>query len=122
MTAPGVEMARVELGPAAALFRSLGDPGRLVILGRLTGAPARVVHLVPTLGLAQSTVSKHRACLRDFRLAVRAAATARSTLTWRIWGCAIFPMTRSSERHSAAIRRTPGSRDEAFPVIPVIRP
>lgn len=59
-------MERVELAPAAALFRSLGDPARLAILRRLAGAgPARVVDLMEALGLAQSTVSKHLACLRD---------------------------------------------------------
>jgi ArsR family transcriptional regulator, cadmium/lead-responsive transcriptional repressor len=54
---------RVEMGPAAALFRSLGDPGRLAILHRLAAGDARVVDLTAGLGLAQSTVSKHLACL-----------------------------------------------------------
>lgn len=48
-----------------ALFRSLGDPTRLAILQRLAGGEARVVDLTGELGLAQSTVSKHLACLRD---------------------------------------------------------
>ena len=65
MTAFGAEVERVALVPAAALFRSLGDPGRLAILRRLAVGPARVVDLVAALGLAQSTVSKHLACLRD---------------------------------------------------------
>jgi DNA-binding transcriptional ArsR family regulator len=66
MTAPEVEYLRTQLAPAAALFRSLGDPARLAILRRLGGeGPARVVDLVAALGLAQSTVSKHLACLRD---------------------------------------------------------
>jgi DNA-binding transcriptional ArsR family regulator len=65
MAAPNVELERVELAPAAALFRSLGDPGRLAILRRLAGGSARVVDLVEALGLAQSTVSKHLACLRE---------------------------------------------------------
>jgi ArsR family transcriptional regulator, cadmium/lead-responsive transcriptional repressor len=61
-----VEYSRGQLVPAAALFRSLGDPTRLAIVRRLAGAgPARVVDLVEALGLAQSTVSKHLACLRD---------------------------------------------------------
>ena len=64
MLAAGIEMERVELAPAAALFRSLGDPGRLALLRRLASGPARVVDLVEALGLAQSTVSKHLACLR----------------------------------------------------------
>ncbi|PWR04954.1 transcriptional regulator [Micromonospora acroterricola] len=53
------------LAPAAALFRSLGDPTRLAILQRLAGGEARVVDLTGELRLAQSTVSKHLACLRD---------------------------------------------------------
>ncbi len=55
-------------GPAAALFRSLADPTRLAIVARLAEGEARVVDLTRTLGLAQSTVSKHLACLRDCRL------------------------------------------------------
>jgi ArsR family transcriptional regulator, cadmium/lead-responsive transcriptional repressor len=53
------------LAPAVALFRSLGDPVRLAILHRLAAGEARVVDLTRELGLAQSTVSKHLACLRD---------------------------------------------------------
>jgi DNA-binding transcriptional ArsR family regulator len=53
------------LAPAVALFRSLGDPTRLAILSRLAAGEARVVDLTGELGLAQSTVSKHLACLRD---------------------------------------------------------
>ncbi|TDC84533.1 ArsR family transcriptional regulator [Micromonospora sp. KC606] len=53
------------LTPAVALFRSLGDPARLAILRRLASGEARVVDLTGELGLAQSTVSKHLACLRD---------------------------------------------------------
>ncbi|GGM46390.1 putative transcriptional regulator, ArsR family protein [Longimycelium tulufanense] len=65
MTAADDELIRVELAPAAALFRSLGDPTRLAILRRLASqGPARVVDLVEVLGLAQSTVSQHLACLR----------------------------------------------------------
>ncbi len=66
MTAPAIEVDRIELAPAAALFRSLGDPARLAIVRRLAGSgPTRVVDLVAAVGLAQSTVSKHLACLRD---------------------------------------------------------
>ncbi|MGH3614975.1 MAG: ArsR/SmtB family transcription factor [Pseudonocardia sp.] len=49
---------------AVALFRSLGDPARLAIVMRLAAGEARVVDLTEVLGLAQSTVSKHLACLR----------------------------------------------------------
>jgi DNA-binding transcriptional ArsR family regulator len=65
MIASDANVERVELAPAAALFRSLGDPARLMIVRRLAGGPARVIDLVAALGLAQSTVSKHLACLRD---------------------------------------------------------
>ena len=53
------------LAPAAALFRSLGDPARLAIVRRLATSEARVTDLVAELGLAQSTVSKHLSCLRE---------------------------------------------------------
>ncbi|WP_184539100.1 ArsR/SmtB family transcription factor [Micromonospora polyrhachis] len=51
--------------PAVALFRSLADETRLRIVSRLAAGEARVVDLTEELGLAQSTVSKHLACLRD---------------------------------------------------------
>jgi DNA-binding transcriptional ArsR family regulator len=51
------------------LFRSLADPARLAIVRRLAAGPARVVDLTRELGLAQSTVSGHLACLRDCGLA-----------------------------------------------------
>jgi len=54
-----------ELAPAVALFRSLADPARLVILRRLAQGEARVVDLTAECALAQSTVSEHLACLRD---------------------------------------------------------
>ena len=50
--------------PAVALFRSLADETRLRIVRRLAAGEARVVDLTAELGLAQSTVSKHLACLR----------------------------------------------------------
>lgn len=53
------------LAPAACLFRSLGDPARLSILRHLALGEHRVVELTAHLGLAQSTVSGHLACLRD---------------------------------------------------------
>lgn len=51
--------------PAAALFRSLADPARLAIIQRLAAGEARVVDLTSEVGLAQSTISAHLACLRD---------------------------------------------------------
>jgi DNA-binding transcriptional ArsR family regulator len=54
-----------DLSVAACLFRSLGDPARLAILQHLELGEHRVVDLTAHLGLAQSTVSAHLACLRD---------------------------------------------------------
>src|ERR1700758_1084787 len=79
MTSPENEIERVELAPAAALFRSLGDPARLMIVRRLAAGPARVTDLTAGLGLAQSTVSKHLACLRDCGL-VASEPVGRSSL------------------------------------------
>lgn len=53
------------LSAAAALFRSLGDPARLSILRHLSLGDHRVLELTAHLGLAQSTVSGHLACLKD---------------------------------------------------------
>ncbi|WP_428846988.1 ArsR/SmtB family transcription factor [Rhizohabitans arisaemae] len=53
------------VSPAAALFHSLADETRLRIVRRLARGEVRVVDLTAELGLAQSTVSKHLACLRD---------------------------------------------------------
>ncbi|MUL84225.1 MULTISPECIES: metalloregulator ArsR/SmtB family transcription factor [unclassified Mycolicibacterium] len=53
------------LAAAVSLFHSLSDPARLAITRRLARGEARVVDLTRDLGLAQSTVSAHLACLRD---------------------------------------------------------
>lgn len=53
------------LTAAACLFRGLGDPVRVAILSHLALGEHRVVDLTTHLGLAQSTVSAHLACLRD---------------------------------------------------------
>lgn len=59
-------MIEVESDQAAvSLFHSLADPTRLAIVRRLSGGEARVRDLVDALGLAQSTISNHVACLRD---------------------------------------------------------
>ncbi|WP_051098260.1 ArsR/SmtB family transcription factor [Sporichthya polymorpha] len=58
------------LSAAGALFHSLADVTRLAIVTRLAGGEARVVDLMEQLGLAQSTVSAHVACLRDCGLVI----------------------------------------------------
>ena len=50
---------------AACLFSGFGDASRLAIVRDLALGEHRVVDLTEHLGLAQSTVSKHLACLRD---------------------------------------------------------
>lgn len=60
-----IDAERSSLAAAACLFRSLGDPGRLMIIRRLAQGEQRVADLVADLGLAQPTVSKHLRCLRE---------------------------------------------------------
>lgn len=57
--------ADVELDAAACLFHGFSDMSRLRILQHLLLGEHRVVELTEHLGLAQSTVSKHLACLKD---------------------------------------------------------
>jgi DNA-binding transcriptional ArsR family regulator len=53
------------LTAAACLFHGFSDPSRLAIVRHLAFGEHRVVDLTGHLGLAQSTVSKHLACLKD---------------------------------------------------------
>ena len=64
---------------AACLFRGLADPTRLMIVRHLARGEHRVVDLVAHLGLAQSTVSGHLACLRDCGL-VSSRAQGRASV------------------------------------------
>ncbi|MDZ4234373.1 MAG: metalloregulator ArsR/SmtB family transcription factor [Dietzia sp.] len=57
--------SREDLAGAVALFHGLSDPTRLAIVRHLTGGEARVVDMLRALGLPQSTVSSHLACLRE---------------------------------------------------------
>jgi DNA-binding transcriptional ArsR family regulator len=100
MTSPAAVVERVELAPAAALFRSLGDPARLVIVRRLAVGPARVTDLTAALGLAQSTVSKHLACLRDCGLVTSEPAGRASV--FRLAQPALADMLAAAEQVLAA--------------------
>lgn len=60
----GKDEANPGIDAAVALFHSLSDATRLAIVRRLAGGEARVTDLMGELGLAQSTVSAHVACLR----------------------------------------------------------
>lgn len=91
-----MELGRLELAPAAALFRSLGDQSRLAIVRRLAEGPARVGDLVAGLGLAQSTVSKHLACLRDCGL-VECEAVGRASV-FRLIQPSLFDVLAAAEQ------------------------
>lgn len=54
-----------DVSAATSLFRSLADPARLSILRHLQLGEHRVRDLTEHVGLAQSTVSAHLACLKD---------------------------------------------------------
>jgi ArsR family transcriptional regulator, cadmium/lead-responsive transcriptional repressor len=62
---PPGSLEHAGLEAAGCLFHGLSDPNRLTILRHLALGEHRVVDLMSHLGLAQSTVSKHLACLRD---------------------------------------------------------
>jgi len=67
MTLEAIEPGGTEasLAAAACLFHGFSDRSRLIILQHLLLGEHRVVELTEHLGLAQSTVSKHLACLKD---------------------------------------------------------
>jgi len=67
------------LTAAACLFHGFSDASRLAILHHLALGEHRVVDLTAHLGLAQSTVSKHLACLRDCGL-VTSRAEGRASV------------------------------------------
>src|SRR3712207_4806322 len=91
------------LSAAACAFRSLGAPTRLAILRHLALGEHRVVELTAHLGLAQSTVSAHLACLRDCGL-----ATSRPQGRASMWSLATAPelldVLAAAERLLAAPR------------------
>lgn len=65
MTVDVRDAGTTELAAAACLFHGFSDASRLRILQHLLLGEHRVVELTEHLGLAQSTVSKHLACLKD---------------------------------------------------------
>lgn len=68
-----------DLATAAALFHGFSDPSRLAILRHLALGEHRVVDLTTQIGLAQSTVSQHLACLRGCGL-VSSRVEGRATV------------------------------------------
>lgn len=88
--------AGCDTSSAVALFRSLADPTRLAIVSRLAEGEARVVDLTRRLGLAQSTVSQHLACLRDCGL-VDFRAEGRQSY-YRLTRPELIDLLRAAER------------------------
>jgi DNA-binding transcriptional ArsR family regulator len=85
------------LDAAACLFRGFSDPSRIAILRHLALGEHRVVDLTHHLGLAQSTVSKHLACLRDCGL-VSARAQGRATVYSLNHADALMDVWNAAER------------------------
>lgn len=67
------------MSAAACLFHGFSDRSRLTIVQHLALGEHRVVDLTRHLGLAQSTVSKHLACLLDCGI-VKVRAQGRASV------------------------------------------
>lgn len=75
--ASAVRWGAADLTAAACLFHGFSDRSRLAIVQHLLEGEHRVVDLTAHLALAQSTVSKHLACLLDCDIVkVRSAGRA----------------------------------------------
>ena len=102
------------LTSAAALFHSFGDPSRLVILQHLQLGEHRVVDLVKHLGLSQSTVSKHLACLKDTGMVV-SRAEGRASMYSLAYPDAVVAILAAAEKMLAltgdAVRLCPMHHD-----------
>jgi ArsR family transcriptional regulator, cadmium/lead-responsive transcriptional repressor len=98
-----------DLAPAATLFHGLSDPTRLAILQHLRLGEHRVRDLTEHLGLAQSTVSAHLACLRDCGL-VTSRPEGRASM---------FSLTKSEELLAllAAAERLLATTGRAVPLL-----
>lgn len=89
------------LTAAACLFHGFSDPSRLAILQHLRLGEHRVVDLTAHLGLAQSTVSKHLACLKDCGL-VTSRPVGRSSMYALTHDDALTDLLAAAERLLAA--------------------
>jgi DNA-binding transcriptional ArsR family regulator len=61
----GLDEAAAKAGQRPVCSGGMSDPSRVAILRHLLLGEHNVAELTTHLGLAQSTVSKHLACLRD---------------------------------------------------------
>jgi DNA-binding transcriptional ArsR family regulator len=82
---------------AACLLHGLSDPNRLAILQLLALGEHRVIDLTDHLGLAQSTVSKHLALLRDCGLVV-SRPSGRASMFSLAHPAATAEILRATER------------------------
>lgn len=89
------------LTAAACLFHGFSDPSRLAILQHLRLGEHRVVDLTAHLGLAQSTVSKHLACLKDCGL-VTSRPVGRSSMYALAHSDALADLLAAAEQLLAA--------------------
>nr|WP_229856771.1 metalloregulator ArsR/SmtB family transcription factor [Nocardioides flavus (ex Wang et al. 2016)] len=86
-----------DLTEAACLFHGFSDPSRLTILRHLALGEHRVVDLTEHLGLAQSTVSKHLACLKDCGL-IQSHPQGRASVFSLTHSEALLDLLASAER------------------------
>lgn len=96
-SAPPHSLEQAGLNAAACLFHGLSDPNRLIILRHLALGEHRVVDLMARLGLAQSTVSKHLACLKDCGL-VHSRPQGRASLFSLTHPAAVGDLLAAAER------------------------
>jgi DNA-binding transcriptional ArsR family regulator len=85
------------LNAAACLFHGFSDPSRLAILRHLALGEHRVVDLTAHLGLVQSTVSKHLACLKDCGL-VSSRPVGRASMFALAHSEAVMDLLAAAER------------------------
>jgi len=85
------------LAAAACLFHGFSDPSRISILQHLALGEHRVVDVTAHLGLAQSTVSQHLACLRDCGL-LTARPEGRATVYSLNHADALMDLWSAAER------------------------
>lgn len=86
---------------AACLFRGMSDPSRVTILRHLLLGEHNVAELTIHLGLAQSTVSKHLACLRDCGL-VQSRPSGRASVFSLTHPAAVLTVFAAAEELLAA--------------------
>lgn len=95
---------------AAEVFKALSTPARLLILRRLTDAPACVHELVDELDLSQPLVSQHLKVLRQVHL-VRGTRRGRET-AYELADHHVAHIVADAIAHIAESRRPVGAPDD----------